>query len=84
MPPHQTRSSDFTIDTPGTADVLLTALGKTWGRLVGGSVLEIRRGDQVVCFDLAATARAGRPVLCQVGAAEQCRIYCERRTSVLE
>lgn len=65
MPPHQTSLRSTTeAGTAGTVDVLLTALGKTWGRLVGG-VLEIRRGEQVVCFDLAATARAGRPVLCR-------------------
>lgn len=63
MPPHQT-SLHSTIEA-GTVDVLLTALGKTWGRLVGGNVLEIRKGDLVVQFDLAATAAAGRPVVCQ-------------------
>lgn len=46
-----------------TTDVLLTALGKTWGKLVAGNVLEVRRGDLVVRFDLVQTAALGRPVL---------------------
>ena len=47
-----------------TTDVLLTALGKTWGKLLlDGRVLEVRRGDLVVRFDLCQTAALGRPVL---------------------
>ncbi len=43
MPPHQTSllSTTDAGSTVGTVDVLLTALGKTWGKLVGGNVLEI-------------------------------------------
>jgi hypothetical protein len=58
MPPHQPSSLS-------TTDITLTGLGKTWGRLVGGNVLEIRRGDLVVRFDLAATAAMGHAVLCE-------------------
>ena len=58
MPPHL-------VSSPSTTDVLLTALGKTWGRLIGGTILEVRRGDLVVRFDLAATAAVGQPVLCE-------------------
>jgi hypothetical protein len=43
--------------------VLLTALGKTWGRLLPGGILEVRRGELVVQFDLPQTAATGRPVL---------------------
>lgn len=62
MPPHQTGSLS-TIDS--ATDVLLTALGKTWGRLLAGHILEVRRGELVVQFDLQATAATGRPVVCQ-------------------
>ena len=58
MPPHQTSSLSTTV-------VLLTALGKTWGRLIDGAILEVRKGDLVVRFDLAATAVTGRPVVCR-------------------
>lgn len=58
MPPHL--ASSFS-----TTDVMLVALGKTWGRLIDGAILEVRRGDLVVRFDLAATARLGQPVLCE-------------------
>lgn len=60
MPPHQTPTGLLS-----TTDVLLTALGKTWGRLLPGNILEVRRGELVVQFDLGATAALGRPVVCQ-------------------
>lgn len=94
MPPHQTNSRstidlDLEAGTAGTVDVLLTAGGKTWGRLLAGNILEIRRGETKVCFDLSATAASGRPVACQAcGAGHppsgECLIYCKMRTSVLE
>jgi hypothetical protein len=72
MPPHP---SAFTTE----ADVLLTALGKTWGKLIDGRFLEMRRGDLTVRFDLCATAIHGRPVL----AMDTPEDHCNLRPSVL-
>jgi hypothetical protein len=53
-------------DTPSTsdADVLLTALGKTWGKLVRGRFLEVKHyNGQVAYIDLCESAQRGRSVV---------------------
>ena len=41
----------------------LCAGGKTWGRLLEGLVLEVKRGELTVRFDLRETSRLGRAVV---------------------
>ena len=47
----------------------LCAGGKTWARLLEGLVLEVKRGELTVRFDLRETSRLGRVVV--VGGKEE-------------
>jgi hypothetical protein len=50
--------------TSEIADILLTALGKTWGKLVRGRFLEVKHyNGQVAYIDLHATALHGKPIV---------------------